>query len=86
MRRHVAAAETAFYSAGPTVLLARVAFLFRAGPRVNTDAITHSIITEGSLVSPAVVVVGGGRLSLRLNNRSTAVFKKLITFLAVCKG
>lgn len=46
---------------------------------VNTDGITRSIMTEWvrgvSLVA-----------SLRLNNRSTAVFKKLITFLGSRKG
>lgn len=45
---------------------------------VNTDAIMHSIIRrigDECLLWPP----------LHLNNRSTAVFKKLITFLAVAK-
>lgn len=46
---------------------------------VNTDGITRSIMTKWARrVSPVA--------SLRLNNRSTAVFKKLIRFLGSRKG
>lgn len=46
---------------------------------VNTDGITLSIMTaRARRVSPVA--------SLHLNNRSTAVFKKLITFLGSRKG